>query len=424
MKIQIKNGHVLDPSQGIDSPFDIFIEGDTIVGIYPCGSSPEADRVIDAEGLLVIPGLVDVHTHLREPGFTHKETIRTGTMAAVCGGFTTLCCMPNTNPVNDSTIVTDFILKKAEKEGACTVYPIGSISKGQKGEELASMGMLKEAGCVGFSDDGMPVMDSMLMRRALEYAKNFDVPVISHCEDNSLAGNGVMNEGFVSTSLGLVGIAAPAEEVMVARDIILADYVKGRLHLAHISTKGSVEIIRHAKERGIKVTAETCPHYFSITDEAVIGYKTFAKVNPPLRTRQDVEAIKEGLRDGTIDIIATDHAPHQKEEKTAEFEQAPSGISGLETALALSLKLVDDSVLTLDQLVEKMTIKPAQIFGLPKGTLKQGAYADVAIIDRQREFVVNPKNFLSMGKNTPFIGMHLKGMPAITIARGRVYKWF
>lgn len=424
MKILVKNGHVLDPSQDIDSSFDVFIEGDTVVGLYHCGSSPEADKVIDAQGLLVIPGLVDVHTHLREPGFTHKETIRTGTMAAVRGGFTTLCCMPNTNPVNDSTIVTDFILKKAEKEGACTVYPIGAVSKGEKGEELASMGMLKEAGCVAFSDDGMPVMDGMLMRRALEYAKNFDVPIISHCEDTSLSGSGVMNEGFVSTSMGLEGIPAPAEEVMVARDIILADYVKGKLHLAHISTKGSVEIIRHAKTRGIKITAETCPHYFSITDEAVIGYKTYAKVNPPLRTKQDVEAIKEGLRDGTIDIIATDHAPHQKEEKTADFEQAPPGISGLETAFALGLRLVDQSVLTLNELVEKMTIKPAQIFGLPKGTLRQGAYADMVLIDRQKEFVVDPNNFLSMGKNTPFIGMRLKGMPAITIARGRVYKWF
>jgi dihydroorotase len=423
MKILVKNGHVLDPSQNIDSPFDLFIEGDTIVGLYPCGSSLRTDKVIDASGRIVIPGLVDVHTHLREPGFTHKETIRTGTLAAVRGGFTTLCCMPNTNPVNDSTIVTDFILKRAEQEGACTVYPIGSISKGQKGEELASMGMLKEAGCVAFSDDGMPVMNGLLMRKALEYAKNFDIPLISHCEDASLSNGGVMNEGVVSTSLGLVGSPAPAEEVMVARDIILTNYVKGKLHLAHISTKGSVDIIRFAKEKGINVTAETCPHYFSTTDEAVIGYKTYAKVNPPLRTREDVEAIKEGLRDGTIDIIATDHAPHQKEEKTAEFEQAPPGISGLETAFALSFKLVEQGVLSLSQVIEKMTIKPARIFSLPKGTLRQGAYADVAIIDTQKEFIVDPKNFLSMGKNTPFIGWHLKGMVVVTIAKGKVYEW-
>ncbi|RMD57496.1 MAG: dihydroorotase, partial [Nitrospirae bacterium] len=418
MKILIRKGHIIDPSQAVDGVYDLLIDGEKIGGIFDCGTCQDYDMEIDAEDMLLIPGLVDVHTHLRQPGFTHKETIRTGTMAAVKGGFTTVCCMPNTDPVNDNPVVTDYIMKVAQNEGACTIYPIGAITKGQRGEELAPMGLLKEAGCIAFSDDGKPVQNSLVMMRALEYAKNFGIRIISHCEDLYLCDGGVMNEGIVSTSLGLKGVPAPAEEIMVSRDLILAEYVSAPIHIAHVSTKGSVELIRAAKRKGVDVTAETCPHYFSITEEAVIGYKTFAKVNPPLRTKEDVEAIKEGLLDGTIDIIATDHAPHHLEEKTAEFDRAPSGISSLETALALGLRLVDEGLLTIQQLIEKMSLNPSKAFGLPKGTLKKGADADVVIIDREREFVVDTNNFLSMGKNTPFRNWILKGMPLFTISKG------
>ncbi|HLC15548.1 MAG TPA: dihydroorotase [Thermodesulfovibrionia bacterium] len=424
MKLYIKGGRIIDPGMQVDGIYDLLIVDKKIAGIYTCDSGPQGNREIHADGKLVFPGLVDGHTHLREPGYTHKETIRTGTMAGVRGGFTTLCCMANTNPVNDCMIVTDFILKKAEQEGACTVYPIGAVTKGLEGSELAPIGKLKEAGCIAFSDDGMPIMNSLVFRRALEYAKNFDVPIISHCEDIQLSDGGVMNEGFISTSLGLKGVPSASEEIMVARDMIITDYVSGRLHLAHISTKGSVELIRQAKQRGVKVTAETCPHYFSLTDAEATEYRTFAKVNPPLRTTDDIAAIKEGLRDGTIDIIATDHAPHHIDDKTAEFDNSPSGISGLETALSVGLSLVDEGVLSLNQLVDKMACKPALIFNLSwKGTLKEGADADVVIVDTEKEFVVDTKTFLSMGKNTPFIGRKLTGRATVTISMGRVYEW-
>jgi dihydroorotase len=422
MKLLIHHGRLIDPSQSIDGMYDLLIDGAKIAGVYPSGSAPKGDETIDAKGMLVIPGLVDAHTHLREPGFTHKETIKSGTRAAVKGGFTTVCCMPNTNPVNDSIIVTNYILKKAAEEGCCTVYPIGAITKGQNGAELAPLGMLKEAGCVAFSDDGKPVMNSLVMRRALEYAKNFGMTIISHSEDLDLSSQGVMNEGFASTSLGLQGIPTASEEIIVSRDMILADYVGGKLHLAHISAKGSVELIRQAKSRGVQVTAETCPHYFSLTDEAVFGYKTFAKVNPPLRTEEDVEAVKQGLKDNTIDIIATDHAPHHIEDKTTEFDYAPPGISGLETAFSVSLRLVQEGVLTMNKLIEKMSILPAKIFNLPKGTLQAGADADVVIVDLEKEFTVDNSKFLSSGKNTPFIGWKLKGAPVITIAMGKTFR--
>lgn len=425
--ILIKNGHIIDPSQGIDEIGDILIEDGKIIeirvkgqGLRVKGHTTEL-RTIDATGLYVFPGLVDMHVHLREPGFEYKETIKTGTMAAVKGGITAVCCMPNTNPVNDNKTVTEFILRKTDAEGSCYVYPIGAITKGQNGEELAEMAMMHEAGCVAFSDDGRPVMNTLIMRRALEYSKICGVPIISHCEDLYLSSGGVINEGRISVTLGLTGIPSQAEEIMVARDIILAELTGSRLHIAHVSTEGSVRLIRQAKERGVKVTAETCPHYFTITEDAVKGYNTDAKVNPPLRTQRDVDAIKEGLRDGTIDVIATDHAPHHGDEKLREFDKAPFGISGLETALSLSLLLVRDGVLTISQLVEKMALNPSRILGLSKGTLRVGADADVVLVDIDREFKVEADRFVSKGKNTPFDGWMLKGMPVITICKGKVF---
>ena len=440
MKTIIKNGRIIDPSQDIDAIGDIYIENGKIEQLrmqdagykiqdkdrkkHEAGIMQRASgsRTIDAAGLHVLPGLIDMHTHLREPGFEYKETIKTGTAAAVKGGFTAVCAMPNTNPVNDNSSVTDFIIRKAIQEGACTVYPIGAITRGQKGEELAEMGIMFGEGCVAFSDDGRPVMNSQIMRRALEYSRSFDVPVISHCEDLNLSEGGVMNEGLLSVTLGLRGIPPEAEEAMIARDIALAGLTRGRLHIAHVSTRGSVRLVREAKERGINVTAETCPHYFSITEKAVEGYNTNAKVNPPLRTGEDIAAIKLGLKDGTIDVIATDHAPHHRDEKLREFDHAPFGISGLETALGLSLRLVEEDVLTVGQLVEKMTLNPARILGLNKGTLRSGSDADITIVDLKKEFRVEAEKFTSKGKNTPFEGWVLKGTPVMIICKGKIYE--
>ncbi len=449
MKIFIKNGHLIDPTQKIDEICDVLIEDGKVREIHaqsarskgPAGKGKQEqehasfDEMIDASGMIIMPGPVDMHVHLREPGFEYKETIKTGTEAAVRGGITSVCCMPNTNPVNDNPGITEFILRKAILEGSCTVFPIGAITKGQKGEELAELGMMYDAGCVAFSDDGRPVMDSLLMRRALEYSRVRKALIISHAEDMSLAAGGVMNEGLLSVTLGLKGIPAQAEEIMISRDIALAELTGGRLHIAHVSTAGSVELLKTAKKRGVaEITAETCPHYFSITEEAVIGYNGNAKVNPPLRRQRDVEAIRQGLHDGTIDAIATDHAPHHKDEKSGEFDNAPSGISGLETSLGLSMRLVEEKVLTLGQLIEKMSVNPARILGLHgtnhsssltgiKGTLKPGADGDLVIIDTKAEYTVNAAGFKSKGKNTPFDGWVLKARPAVTIAKGRIYRW-
>jgi dihydroorotase len=431
VNILIKKGHIIDPSQGIDSIGDVLIEDGKIVEIRMDGNGEtekrrnrDTRRIIDAKEMFVIPGLIDMHVHLREPGYEHKETIKTGTDAAIRGGFTTVCCMPNTYPINDNASVTEFIIRKAALEGLCTVLPIGAITKGQKGEELVEMGTMKDQGCVAFSDDGLPVMNSLIMRRALEYSKAFGLPIISHCEDLTLSEEGVMNEGLLSITVGLKGIPAEAEQIMVFRDILLAELTRGKLHIAHVSTGGSVKLIRDAKKRGVNVTAETCPHYFSLTEDAVKDYDTNAKVNPPLRTKKDVDAIKEGLKDGTIDIIATDHAPHNRDEKLREFDLAPSGISGLETALGLSLRLVDEGILNINQLIEKMSVNPAQILGISsKGSLKPGSDADVTILDTKKETRVDAEKFVSKGKNTPFHGWILKGMPIITISKGRVYEW-
>lgn len=430
MRILIKNGHIIDPSQGIDGIGDVLIEEGKIKEIRGQGfkeirgqGKNHDTRIIDATGLYISPGLIDMHSHLREPGYEYKETIKTGTMAAVKGGFTALCAMPNTNPVNDNSSVTDFIIMKAIQEGACTVYPIGAITKRQEGEELAEIGTMYAEGCVAFSDDGRAVMSGLIMRRAMEYSRAYNVPIISHCEDLNLSEGGVMNEGLLSLTLGVRGIPSEAEEVMVARDISLARLTNGRLHIAHVSTEGSVRLLREAKERRVNVTAETCPHYFSITEDAVKGYNTNAKVNPPLRTEKDITAIKEGLKDGTIDVIATDHAPHHRDEKLKEFDQSPAGISGLETALSLSLRLVEEGVLTINQLIEKMAANPAKILGINNGTLKIGSDADVIIVDMNREYKVEPEKFISKGKNTPFDGWILKGMALITICKGKIYEW-
>jgi dihydroorotase len=420
MNILIKNGTVIDPANKVDEKLDLLVADGKIAKLGKPGAvSANGVEVIDAAGKLVVPGLIDLHVHLREPGYEYKETVATGTAAARAGGFTAVCCMPNTSPVNDSRSVTELILTQARNEASARVFPIGAITKGSKGEELAEIGELVEAGCVGISDDGRPVMTSAVMRRAMEYSKAFGIAVVSHCEDASLAAKGVMNEGFVATELGLRGIPNAAEDVMVARDIALAELTGGRLHICHVSTAGAVRMIRNAKQRGVSVTAETCPHYFMLTDEAVRGYNTMAKMNPPLRTAEDVAAIKQGLKDGTLDAIATDHAPHCMDEKTVEFDAAPFGIVGLETAVGLSLKLVQDGALTMIDLVTRMSTAPGRIIG-HGGTLSVGAVADITVIDPDAEWTVDPTQFRSKGRNTPFGGWKLKGRAVRTIVGGKV----
>ena len=423
MRVLIKGGRVIDPSQEIDQTANILIEDGKVKGFPKDIKKLEKEsdiQIIDARGNIVAPGLIDLHVHLREPGFEHKETIRTGCEAAAAGGFTSVVCMPNTNPVNDNASVTEYILLKARTEGIVNVFPIGAITKGEKGEILAEIGEMWEAGCVGISDDGWPVMNSNLMRHAMEYVKAYGIPVISHAEDLNLSAHGVMNEGFTSTILGLRGIPNASEEVMVSRDITLAELTGAHLHIAHVSTAGAVRLIRDAKRRGVNVTAEATPHHFSLTDKVVLSYDTNAKVNPPIRGEEDVEAIKEGLKDGTIDVIATDHAPHSEDEKKVEFDLAPFGISGLETALPLSLQLVRDGVLTLPELIKKLTVSPAKIIGIDRGTLKTGAIADVVIFDPDKSVKVDREKFRSKGKNTPFHGWELSGCVLYTIVGGKV----
>lgn len=420
MSLLIKNGRVIDPANNIDDSLDILVEGTVIKKVAKAIKAEGSAKVIDAKGKIVAPGLIDMHTHLREPGFEYKETIKTGTMAAAAGGFTAICCMPNTNPINDNRAITDFILSKSAKEGIVNVLPIGAITKGSQGKALAEIGDMVNAGCVAISDDGKGVMDAEVMRRGLEYTKAFDIPVIAHCEDANLSSGGVMNEGFASTTLGLRGIPKAAEEVMVVRDIALAELTGARLHIAHVSSTGSVESIRTAKKRGVKVTCETCPHYFTLTEDAVIGYNTNAKVNPPLRTKEDVKAIKVGLKDGTIDIIASDHAPHAVHEKEIEFDYASFGMIGLETSLPLILNLVREDVLTLNDAIAKAAINPARLLKLKKGTLSEGADADITIIDTEKEWVVDVNNLKSKSKNTPFTGIKMKGMAVVTIVGGKI----
>ena len=419
MSILIKDGYVIDPGRFIGTA-DVLIENGKIAVVGPNLSAPAGSRVISANGKLVLPGFVDVHVHFREPGFEYKETIQSGSAAAVAGGFTTVCCMPNTSPVNDNQAVTEFILERSRLAGLANVLPIGAITKGSEGKELAEIGDLRRSGCVAISDDGKPVMNSLVMRRAMEYALAFGLTVVDHCEDLHLAEGGCMNEGLISTELGLPGIPAAAEDVMVARNLALSELTGARLHLAHISTAGSVRMVREAKSRGIPVTAEACPHHFTLTEELVRGYNTHAKMNPPLRTWTDVQAIKDGLRDGTIDVIATDHAPHATQEKQQDFTEAPFGIVGLETALSLTLGLVEEGVLSLEQAVQKLTSAPAAAFGLNKGTLTVGTDADVVVVDQQEQWEVDPSKFRSKSRNTPFAGWKVKGRVNVTIVGGRV----
>jgi dihydroorotase len=419
MSILIKNGHVIDPGR-VNGPADVLIENGRIAAVGPKLKSPMDARILDATNRIVLPGFIDLHVHFREPGYEYKETIATGSAAAVAGGFTSVCCMPNTNPVNDNQSITEFILEKARAAGLARVFPVGAITKGSEGKELAEIGDLHRAGCVAISDDGLPVMNSLVMRRAMEYAIAFDLPVVDHCEDLHLSEGGCMNEGLVSTQLGLPGVPAAAEDVMVARNLALAELTGARLHLAHLSTAGSVRMVREAKARGIKVTAEACPHHFMLTEEAVCRYNTHAKMNPPLRAWADVQAIKDGLRDGTIDVIATDHAPHAAQEKQQEFAAAPNGIVGLETAWPLTLTLVEEGVLTLEAAVAKLTTGPARAFRLNHGTLAAGADADVVIANVQEPWEIDPARFRSRSRNTPFAGWKVKGRILTTIVGGKI----
>lgn len=423
MNLLIKNGRLIDPHNGLDGKFDLLVE-DGLVSQIASDIKPEKNiEVIDASGMLVVPGLIDIHVHLRDPGLEYKEDIISGSQAAVAGGFTSICCMPNTKPVIDNKTVASYIINKAKSDGLCNVFPIGAITHGSNGERLAEMGELKESGCVAVSDDGRPVLSPELMRRALEYARGMGIMVISHAEDIALVGEGVMNEGYTSTELGLKGIPSVAEDIATARDVMLAEYTHSPIHIAHVSTKGSLQIIRDAKSRGVMVTCETAPHYFTLTDDAVRGYNTNAKMNPPLREAADLAAIKSALADGTIDCIATDHAPHHSDEKDVEFNFALNGIIGLETSLPLSLKLVEEGVLTINQLIEKMSLKPSEILGLDRGTLSVGKPADITIIDQNAEWKVEAEQLRSKSRNTPWLGETMKGQAVMTIVAGKlVYK--
>ena len=420
-KLLIKNGRVIDVQGNVDETSDLLVADGKIVKRGKNITSSDA-LVVEAAGKIVSPGLIDVHTHLREPGHEEEETIASGTRAAAKGGVTSVLCMPNTHPPIDNAPTVEFILMKAQKEGLVNVFPIGCITKGSLGVELAEIGILKSAGIVAISDDGVPVMDSQIMRRALEYTKMFKLPVVSHCEDKNLSKNGVMNEGQMSTMLGLRGIPRQSEEIMVSRDIMLAHLTGGHLHVAHVSTAGSVELVRQAKKDKIHVTAETCPHYFSMTEDSVKNYDTNTKMKPPLRSSEDVAAIKRGLADGTIDCIATDHAPHTEEEKNKEYDLAPFGIVGLETLLSIVvMELIETKALTWPQALAKLTCNPAAVFNIAgRGTLAEGAVADITIIDPSKEYDCKKENFVSRSKNSPWIGRTLRGMAETTIVGGKV----
>jgi dihydroorotase len=419
--ILIKGGRVIDPSRRTDGVADVYlVEGRVAsVGLNIVGE--DGCLVIEAAGKVVTPGLIDLHVHLREPGFEDLETVATGAMAAAAGGFTAVCAMPNTDPPLDNQGAIGFVISQAQKAGKARVYPIGTISLAQKGEKLSEFGELLGAGAVAVSDDGRPIMSSHLMRTALEYAKTFGIPVADHCEEITLAEGGAMHEGIVATRLGLKGIPAAAEEIHVARDIILSELTGGHIHLCHMSTRGSAELIRRAKDKGLLVTAEVTPHHFTLTHEACEGYNTNAKMNPPLREEADVEALREALKDGTVDVIATDHAPHHYDAKEREFDDAPNGILGLETAFGLAVtELVRPGIISLPDLLYRMSTRAAQVFGLPGGSLAVGGPADVAILDPEAEWTVEPSRFFSKSRNTPFGGRRLFGRAEITIVRGRV----
>ncbi len=419
--VLLRGGRLLDPSQSLDVQGDLLLADGRIERAGGTIETGEDWEVLDCDGLVVAPGFIDIHVHLREPGREDVETIATGARSAVAGGFTAVCAMPNTEPVTDNQAAVGFIIRQASRAGAARVYPIGAITVGQKGEALAEFGEMVGAGAVAVSDDGRPVVAAHMMRTALEYSQAFDIPVIEHCEDLTLAAGGSMNEGAVSARLGLKGIPSEAEEIIVARDVLLARRTGGHLHLAHMSTRGSVELIRWAKERRINVTAEVTPHHLTLTEHACEGYNTHAKMNPPLRTKADVDALREAVRDGTIDVIATDHAPHHYDAKEREFADAPFGIVGLETALGLMItELVESGALDLPAMVDRLSCAPARIFHLPGGTLATGSPADVTVFDPSLRWKVEASAFRSKGRNTPWNGVALRGRAIYTIVDGRV----
>jgi dihydroorotase len=422
MQILIRGARVIDPGS-LDAPMDVLVQDGRIADIQRPGIlSPSTGSdigIYEAAGCILSPGLIDMHVHFREPGQEYKETISSGCRAAAAGGFTAVCTMPNTLPVNDNAAITRFILSQAAKACGVRVYPAGAVSRSLDGKCLSEFGEMKDAGIVAVTDDGKPVTNSLMMRRAMEYAAGLGLPVISHCEDMDLAHGGSMNEGTVATRMGLSGIPNAAETIMVLRDIALCQLTGARLHIAHVSARESVQAIREAKKNGVPVTAETAPHYFTLTEDAVRDYSTHAKMNPPLRTQQDVDAICEGLADGTLDVIATDHAPHSPVEKEVEFDQAANGIIGLETSLALGLRLVDSGILSLSGLIEKMSTHPAGILGLTSG-LKIGESADITVFDPDRTWTVEPLRFQSVSRNTPFDGWVLKGKAVLTMVNGVV----
>lgn len=424
MDLLFRNARVIDPANDRDQTADVLVSAGRIADIGPhLEVGPErlaSVTVLDLTGNWLVPGLIDMHVHLREPGEEYKETIASGTAAAAAGGFTTVACMPNTKPVNDCAAVTQFILRRAEQTGSCRVLPVAAVSRNLEGREMVEMGDVRDAGAVALSDDGRPVMSAQLMRRALEYARRFDLPIISHAEDLDLARGGQMNEGAVATQLGLQGIPPAAEAVMVARDCLLAEWTGGTLHIAHVSCADSVRIIRAAKARGVSVSAETAPHYFTLTEDQLIDYDTVFKVNPPLRSRKDLAAIKEGLADGTVDAIATDHAPHSVLEKDIEFDAAANGMIGLESALPLILELVWDGTLTLAQALAKVTVQPARILRQPYGSLAIGAPADLTVIDPEARYRLDQGSFRSKGCNCPFHGREVRGRVILTVVAGRV----
>jgi dihydroorotase len=422
MKLLIANGYVIDPAQEVNAGRNLLIEDGRVLGLLGRSEAiPEDAQVLDATGLIVAPGFIDLHTHLREPGQEYKETIATGAAAAVAGGWASICAMPNTDPINDNPAVTRFIREQAQAAKLANVFPIGAVTKGSNGKELAEMGEMKNAGIVAVSDDGRPVPTAAMMRRAMEYARGFDLPVVDHCQDHSLSTGGVMHEGRWSLILGLRGMPGAAEEVDAVRDCVLAKLTGARIHLAHVSTRGAVEAVRQAKNEGLSVTCEVTPHHWTLTDEAVAEYDTNTKMSPPLRSRDHVEAILAAMKDGTIDAIATDHAPHHLDEKALEFDQAPFGIAGLETAVGLAFDLVHQGLIDLERVVEMCATNPARIFGLAdRGSLKQGSHADVTILDPQLEWVFDVNRSKSKSRNTPFHGRAMQGAAVATIVGGRL----
>jgi dihydroorotase len=417
----IRGGRVVDPSQKLDARLDVLLAGNTVAQLGEALEAPDDAEIVEASGLVVSPGLIDVHVHLREPGGEHKETIASGAASAAAGGITAVVAMPNTDPPIDDPAAVGFVFAEGLRSGGARVWPTGAITMGQKGERLTEVGELIDAGAVAITDDGRPVANAGLMRRALEYALTFDLPVAVHEEEPTLSAGGVMNEGLISTRLGLTGIPNAAEDVMIARDLMLAELTGGRLHIQHVSTRGGVELIRAAKARGVRVTAEATPHHFTLTDEAVDTYRTDAKMNPPLRSAADRDAVREAVRDGTLCVIATDHAPHHYDEKEQAFDDAPFGIVGLETSLGLSLtELVHSGLIDLPTLIERMSCAPARSMSLPGGTLALGAAADVTIFDPDLEWTVDPARFVSLSRNTPFTGWKLRGRATHTIVGGRI----